>query len=119
MRTAIIRIGQAERALQSIRQNFITAFKQDEYIGEFFDFESPSSLFRVLTPKRWELIECLQKSGTLGVRALARALGRDVKRVHEDAQAILAYGLIEKTAKGKLSVPFAEIRADFVIKVAA
>ena len=119
MRTAIIRIGQTNQALQSIRQNFITAFKQDEYVGEFFDFESPSSLFRVLTPKRWELIECLQKSSSLGVRALARALGRDVKRVHEDVQAILAYGLIEKTADGKLTVPFAEIRAGFVMKAAA
>lgn len=53
------------------------------------------------------------------MRALARALGRDVKRVHEDAQSILAYGLIEKTADGKLTVPFAEIRADFVMKAAA
>jgi predicted transcriptional regulator len=119
MRTAIIRIGQADLALQSIRSNFISAFKQDEYVGEFFDFESPSSLFRVLTPKRWALMECLQKSGSMGVRALARALGRDVKRVHEDVQTILACGLIEKTADGKLTVPFAEIRADFVMKAAA
>ena len=55
----------------------------------------------------------------MGVRALARELGRDVKRVHEDAQAVLACGLIEKTAEGKLCVPFVEIRADFVMKAAA
>ena len=119
MRTATIRIGQINQTLQNVRSNFFKAFQQGEYIGEFFDFESPSSLFRVLTPKRWELIECLQKSGPLGVRALARALGRDVKRVHEDAQSVLAYGLIEKTDDGKLFVPFAEIRADFLIKAAA
>lgn len=119
MRTATIRIGQVDKTLQGVRTNFVSAFRQGEYVGEFFDFESPGSLFRVLTPKRWELIECLQKSGSLGVRALARALGRDVKRVHEDAQAVLACGLIEKTAEGKLCVPFVEIRADFVMKAAA
>ena len=36
-----------------------------------------------------------------------------------DSQSVLAYGLIEKTDDGKLFVPFAEIRADFLIKAAA
>ena len=76
-------------------------------------------MFRVLTPKRWELIECLQNTGPLGVRALARALGRDVKRVHGDASAMVEIGMVEKTDDGKLVVPFDEIRADFVMKSAA
>ena len=119
MRIATIRIGKAQQALQEIRNRFVQSASQGHYEGEFFDFESPESLFRVLTPKRWKLIECLQKSGETGVRALARHLGRDVKRVHEDVQSLLAVGLIEKTATGKLCVPFAEIRADFVMKAAA
>jgi predicted transcriptional regulator len=53
------------------------------------------------------------------VRALARALGRDVKRVHADASAMIGIGMIEKTPEGKLMVPFAEIRADFVMRPAA
>ena len=66
-----------------------------------------------------QLIEVLQTSGPLGVRALARELGRDVKRVHEDAHKLVEIGLVEKDAAGKLLVPFAEIRADFVLRSAA
>ncbi len=119
MRTASIRIRKAGDSLRSVRSGFLATWKSGKYAGEHFDFESPAALFRVLTPKRWELIECLQESGSLGVRALARALGRDVKRVHEDAAAMMAIGLVEKTEDGKLSVPFGEIRADFVMKAAA
>ncbi|MEW6513317.1 MAG: transcriptional regulator [Pseudomonadota bacterium] len=119
MRTATIRIRKAGESLAAARAGFLTALETASYAGEHFDFESPAALFRVLTPKRWELIECLQQSGPLGVRALARALGRDVKRVHEDAAALIQVGLVEKTPEGKLVVPFAEIRADFMLRAAA
>lgn len=119
MRNATIRIRKANDALSDMRAGFLAAWKHGEYAGEHFDFESPAALFRVLTPKRWELIECLQKAGPLGVRALARALGRDVKRVHDDATGLIEVGMVEKTSDGKLTVPFTEIRADFVMKSAA
>lgn len=119
MRTATIHIRKADAAMSDIRAGFLAAWQAGSYVGEHFDFESPAALFRVLTPKRWELIECLQQDGPLGVRALARALGRDVKRVHEDATALIAVGLVEKTPEGKLVVPFAEIRADFMLRAAA
>ena len=119
MRTASIRIRKADDSLKAVRAGFLSAWKGGRYKGEHFDFESPAALFRVLTPKRWELIECLQGAGPLGVRALARALGRDVKRVHEDAMAMIEVGMVEKTEDGKLVVPFDEIRADFVMKSAA
>ena len=64
--------------------------------------------------------QALPKSGSDGGGyALARALGRDVKRVHEDAAAMIEVGMVEKTEDGKLAVPFDEIRADFVMKSAA
>ena len=119
MRTATIRIRRTTDSLEAVRSGFLSAWKTGNYAGEHFDFESPAALFRVLTPKRWELIECLQKTGPIGVRALARALGRDVKRVHDDATAMVAVGMVEKTAEGKLKVPFVEIRADFVMRSAA
>jgi predicted transcriptional regulator len=49
-------------------------------------FESPAALFRILTAKRWELIERLQTTGPTALRGLARDLDRDVKRVHEEPQ---------------------------------
>lgn len=110
MRTATIRIRKASDSLGAVRAGFLSAWNTGKYAGEHFDFESPSALFRVLTPKRWDLIECLQKTGPLG---------RDVKRVHDDASAMIEVGMVEKTADGKLTVPFSEIRADFVMKSAA
>lgn len=102
-----------------MRAGFLSAWTGGKYKGEHFDFESPAALFRVLTPKRWELIECLQYTGPLGVRALARALGRDAKWVHEDAAAMVEVGMVEKVEDGKLAAPFDEIRADLVMKSAA
>ena len=76
-------------------------------------------MFQAITPKRWELIEALQAAGPLSLRALARHLHRDVKRVHEDAHRLIEIGLIEKDEDGKLVVPFSEIRTDFVLRSAA
>ena len=44
----------------------------------------------------------LQGAGGVGVRELARRLGRDVKRVHEDAAALVELGLVERTESGAL-----------------
>lgn len=83
-----------------------------------FSFESPAALFRVLRPKRWELLERLQSLGATSVQGLARALERDVKRVHEDMGVLIEVGLIEKTAGGKVHVPYAVIEADFALRAA-
>lgn len=120
MRIATIEVGRKdEEALGELRKRFASAWKTRRYRGERFGFESPAALFRTLTPKRWELIEALQAAGPMTQRALARAVGRDVKNVHSDAVALLEVGLVEKTEEGKLTVPFDEIRAGFVLKSAA
>lgn len=51
-------------------------------------------------------------SGTVGVRELARRLGRDVKRVHEDAQILVKLGLLEKDQSGALLCPYNDIHVD-------
>ena len=119
MRIAHIRIRPPRDSLADLEKGFLVAWKQGRYRGEFIDFESPAALFQVLTPKRWKLVEGLQAQGPLGARALARALGRDVKRVHEDVKVLAEYRLLEKDAEGKWLVPFGEIRADFALRAAA
>ena len=117
MRIATIRVrSDTNQALTEMREQFLTAWKTGEYQGEVFEFESPAALFRLLTPKRWELLETLQSAGSCGVRELARLLERDVRRVHDDISALVDTGLIEKTDDGKLIVPFGEIHADFVLR---
>lgn len=87
-------------------------FSTDRYRGEYLNFETPALFFGRLTERRWNLVHALQGAGELPVRELARSVGRDVKRVHEDAAVLVDLGLIEKTARGGLVCPFADIHVD-------
>lgn len=116
---AVLRIRRdAGAALADMGKRFAVAWRSGRSSAHVFTFESPAALFRLLTPKRWELIERLQALGPTSVRGLARALERDVKRVHEDVVALIDFGLIEKTERGKVWVPYAVIEADFALKAA-
>lgn len=118
-RIATIYIRSRGESMAAAKQGFLKAAKTGMYQGEHFAYESPAALFREITPKRWELLARLQQIGPLAVRALARELGRDVRRVHDDVTALIEVGLVEKTADRKVCVPFKEIRIDSVLKSAA
>jgi len=72
-----------------------------------------------LTPKRWELLGKLQKLGPCTYRAIATAVGRDVKRVHEDASVLQEWGLVTVNAQGRIRVPFDIIHTEFDLRSAA
>ena len=120
MTKAVLRIRRDTGAApEEMGRRFVTTWKSGRPTSaRVFSFESPAALFRVLSPKRWELIERLQSMGPTSVRGLARALERDVKRVHEDVGLLIEVGLIEKTTGGKIQVPFAVIEADFELRAA-
>jgi predicted transcriptional regulator len=75
------------------------------------------ALCAVLTPRRYELLRHLRRSPESGVRPLARALGRDVRRVHEDVVALAELGLVTRWEDGRLSSEVDEIAS--TIRVAA
>lgn len=82
------------------------------YQGEVLNFEHPGVFFSRLSEKRWEIVRALQGQGEMAVRELARRVGRDVKRVHEDAQTLVELGLLERGAGGGVICPFAEVHID-------
>jgi len=113
-KTAIIRIERdAAAALERGACLFVRAWRSGRDQGSHFSFESPTALFRSITPARWAVIERLQALGPSTLRGLARALGRDVKAVHRDVHALIEIGLVEKDSKGQVLVPFAKIRTEF------
>ncbi len=59
-------------------------------------FLSWSALASVMTDRRHELLRYLHQHPADSIRALARDLGRDYKRVYEDVRALTAVGLIER-----------------------
>ena len=86
--------------------------KEGKYQGETLNFETPGAFFSRLSERRWAMLTELQGAGSVGVRELARRLGRDVKRVHEDATALVELGLIERAESGALLCPYADIHVD-------
>lgn len=86
--------------------------KAARYQGEVLNFETPGAFFSRLTDKRWALVHALQGQGELAVRELARRVGRDVKRVHEDVQVLADLGLVERGDSGGVVCPFDSVHID-------
>ena len=63
----------------------------------FSDWET---MVRVLSPKRLELLRHLHRVPAKNIRALAQALGRDYRRVHDDVAALEAAGLLDRDKDG-------------------
>jgi predicted transcriptional regulator len=62
-------------------------------------FVTWAALMRVMTDKRHELLRHLHTHPAANIRALARALRRDYKNVHDDVTALASVGLIEQHGK--------------------
>jgi predicted transcriptional regulator len=77
-------------------------------------FESWESLSRVLTGKRLELLRHLRRHPAGSIAALARALRRDYKRVHEDVETLAASGLLARDELG-LHTDYDEIRTSIAV----
>ncbi len=73
-------------------------------------FSSWTALTAVMTDKRHELLRHLHQHPAASVRALARELGRDYRRVHDDVSALEAVGLLERDADG-LRAEYSQIHA--------
>jgi predicted transcriptional regulator len=93
--------------------------QRTNYQGETLNFETPAMFFARLTERRWMLVQTLLGTGELSVRELARRLGRDVKRVHEDVEALAELGLLERSARGGVLCPFDAIHVDLRLHRAA
>ncbi len=69
MSKAVLRIQRnTDAALADMGKRFATAWKSGGPSAHVFTFESPAALFRVLSPKRWELLERLQSLGPSSLR---------------------------------------------------
>jgi predicted transcriptional regulator len=86
--------------------------------GAFISFPNVELLWRVLTPKRWEIVRAMTKAGPLAIREVARRVDRDVKSVHGDIQSLLKAGVLDRTEDGRIEFPYDQVRVDFVVRAA-
>ena len=114
MRTVTLEVSSREAA----NKRFLQAF-DGEPQGDVISFETPALLFKVLSGKRWEVLNLMTGSGPMTIRELARRLGRDVKAVHGDVHALLNAGILQKTDNGQIVFPFEALHVDFMLKEAA
>jgi predicted transcriptional regulator len=102
---------------EGTNRRFLRAF-EGESQGTFISFESPALLFKVLTGKRWDLLNMMTGAGPMTIRQAARRLGRDVKAVHGDVHALMNTGMLQKTDNGRIEFPFDAVHVDFTLKAA-
>jgi predicted transcriptional regulator len=102
---------------QAVKQRALDAISGKRR-GAHISFASADLLWKVLTAKRWELLKAMAGGGAMTLREAARRVGRDVKAVHGDVHALLAAGVLRKSANGKIEFPFDAVHVDFVLKAA-
>ena len=86
--------------------------------GAHISFSSADLLWKVLTAKRWELLQAMTGGGAMTMREAARRAGRDVKAVHGDVHALLAAGVLRRNADGRIEFPFDAVHVDFMLQAA-
>lgn len=86
--------------------------------GAHISFASAELLWQTLTRKRWELLHAMTGQGAMSIREAARKVGRDVKAVHSDVQALLNAGVLDRTGEGIL-FPYDAVHVDFMLTKAA
>jgi predicted transcriptional regulator len=80
-------------------------------------FEDARTFFRNITPRRFDLLEELHRSGPISINALAKILKRNYKNVHDDVKALESIGLVERGEDARYSVPWDEINTSFKLAV--
>jgi predicted transcriptional regulator len=106
------------RPLADTLGDFSQAWKNGKASAPRISFESPELLFKILSGKRWELLNAMTGAGAMSIREAARRMGRDIKAVHTDVTALLNAGLLSKTDDGMIVFPYDAIHVDFMLKAA-
>ena len=112
---ATVTIGIAE--LQHTKARMLGAFEGDQQ-GAHISFASVELLWKVIAPKRWQILRAMTGSGPLAIREVARRVARDVKSVHGDVSALLKAGVLDRSEDGRVVFPYDELHVDFVLRAA-
>ena len=88
-----------------------------EPLGAFISFASVELLWKVVTPKRLDILRVLAGAGPLSIREVARRLHRDVKAVHGDVRRLIDAGIVEETPSG-VRFGYDAVRVDFTLDAA-
>lgn len=103
-------------SIDDVKERLAAAFR-DEPQGQRISFASVDLLWKVISPKRWDIIRAMAGQGPLAIREVARRLGRDVKGVHGDMLALINAGVVDRAENGVV-FPYDAVHVDFMLKAA-
>jgi predicted transcriptional regulator len=105
-------------SLEETQRQLAAAFA-GESVGTFIGFASIDLLWKVLTVKRWNILQAMTGQGELSIRAIARQVDRDIKSVHADVKVLVAAGVLERANSGRVVFPYDAVHVDFTLRAAA
>jgi predicted transcriptional regulator len=114
MRTVTLGVSSVEES-----KNQLSAAFRGETVGEFIGFTSVELLWKVLTTKRWNILQVMAGHGEMTTREISRRVSRDVKAVHGDVQTLLQAGVLDRAVSGRVVFPYDTVRVDFTLCTAA
>ena len=100
-----------------VRERTLRAFRGQAQ-GAHISFPSIEMLWKIITPRRWDLLRVMTGAGPLAIRELARRSGRDVKSVHGDVHALLTAGVVDRSEDGHVVFPYDAVHVDFIMRAA-
>jgi predicted transcriptional regulator len=115
MRTVILGV---ETQSDLTRRILATAHGQRKAGDDRISFENVSDLWRVLAPKRMEIVRVMSGAGPLTIREVARRVDRDFKGVHSDVTLLLGAGILDRTECGGVEFPYDRVHVEFDIMAA-
>ncbi len=121
MSTLKIHVGDSLEAIGQRVEDAVRRDQNGEHVREHhLTFDSFETLAKVLTPRRLELLRYVHKQPAASIRALAQALNRDYRRVHDDVEALAEVGLLERASEGTaVAAPFDAIETRIALWTSA
>ncbi|MCC6915285.1 MAG: transcriptional regulator [Rhodospirillaceae bacterium] len=114
MRTVTLGVSSIEETQRQVAAAF-----GGEKVGEFISFATIELLWKVLTAKRWDILQAMTGQGEMTIREIARRVDRDVKAVHGDVRALVVAGVLDRTDSGRVVFPYDAVHVDFTLRKAA
>lgn len=94
------------RTEDEVFADFRSAFTGVEKGYAEISFITPDLLWRILTGKRWDILNAMAGAGEMSIREVARKVDRDVKAVHGDVTGLIKSGVVQRGESGKVIFPY-------------
>ena len=111
MRTVTIGVS----SIEETQRQTDAAFRGERH-DAFISFATVELLWKVLTARRWDILQAMTGQGEMTMREVARRVDRGVKDVHGDVQALVAAGVLDRADSERVVFPYDAVHVDFTVR---